>query len=198
MFRIDNSDGRIRIPRVRQRQDEGCAIRMRGFTLLESLVATTVFAISIVSMIGVYLSVQRLNQQSASLQALQQNGRFIMEDLSKTIRNGAIDYANYGATIVQPSVSLLYLLDQEGKKITVRKVGDNLTLERVGIGTSNYNSREVRVLSFSAFVWPDSNPIPAGNEQPTVTIYLELESNINPKVVLRLPMQTTITTRQYD
>lgn len=169
----------------------------KGFTLIEAVVAVSVFAVATTSIVGVYLAVQRLTAQSAALQAVQQNGRFITEDLTKTIRNGQIDYARYGGSIPQPATTNLYLLDRDGVPIRIFQSGNDLILDRAGVGSTNFTSREVRVRDFKVYIWPAVNPFPGGAEQPTATVFLELESNINPRDKLRVPFQTTAATRQY-
>lgn len=168
-----------------------------GFTLMEAIVAVSVFALSATAIVGVYTAVQRLNQQSANLQALQQNGRFITEDITKIIRNGRIDYARYGTQAPQPSTDNLYLVDRSGVPIRIYPQGSNLMIEKTGIGASNFTGREVGVVNFRTYIWPATNPFPGGLEQPTVTIFLELESNLNPRDRVRIPFQITASTRQY-
>lgn len=175
-----------------------------GFTLIEAVVAVSVFAMAMTSIVGVYVSVQRLNQSSAALSGLQQNGRFIVEDITKLIRNGQIDYARYvsrygpsGAP--QPSVAELFLLDQDGVPVRIFRQGTQLILERAPgqIYSTNYSGREVAVLGFAAYVYPALSPFPGGTEQPTVTIFLDLEANVNARDKLRIPFQTTVASRQY-
>lgn len=164
---------------------------------MEAIVAVSVFAVSAVSIMGVYLSVQKLNQQSSSLQALQQNGRFITEDLTKVVRNGEIDYARYGSSVPQPSTNDLYLRDRDGVQIRIYRQEDFLIIEKLGIGSSNFTGTEVKVLDFLVYIWPATNPFPGGTEQPTVSVYLNLESNINQRDKIRLPFQITAATKQY-
>ena len=175
--------------------------RQSGFSLIEALVAATIFAIAATSMTGVYLAVQRLNQAARSLTAVQQNARFVMEDISKIVRNGQINYAAYGGPVPQPSAQYLYLIDRDGQPVRISYNAGNQTLDlQKGSGaTTNYMGAEVRVLNFRAYVWPDNDPfiIPVPLEQPTVTVFLDLQSNLNPRFVERAQMQTTVATRQY-
>lgn len=167
-----------------------------GFTLIEAVVSASVFAVAMAGIAGVYIAVQRLNQTSSSLQAIQQNIRFISEDLTKLIRNGQIDYAAYGGGVPQPATTL-NLLDRDGQRVQVSFTGNNLVFNKPGIGQTNYNGREVKIYNFSAFVAPQNNPFPGGTEQPTVTVYMELEANINQRDKIRTPLQITASTRQY-
>lgn len=171
-----------------------------GFTLIEAVVSVSVFALAVTSMVGVYTAVQKLNQQSAALQVLQQNGRFITEDITKIIRNGQIDYARYpSATVPQPSTGDLYVIDRNGVRVRIYRSGNDLIIDKAGIGSTVFTGREVRVLTFQAYIWPSQDPYAGGSvsEQPTVTMFLDLESNINQRDKVRIPFQITVSTRQY-
>lgn len=170
-----------------------------GFTLIEALTSATIFAITMTSIVGVYISVQRLNQTSAAVQSVQENGRFLIEDLTKMIRNGAIDYSRYGATVPQPHTTNLYILDQNGEQVAITYDSFNgLVINRGSLGSSVYSSNEVSITDFKAYIWPETNPIPLGTHQPTLTIYFNIRSNINTRDIINIPFQTTVATRQYD
>ena len=66
-----------------------------GFTLIEAVVATSVFAFLVTSILGVYMATVQLDSETRAQRAVAQNARFIMEFLAKEIRNGTIDYASY-------------------------------------------------------------------------------------------------------
>lgn len=171
-----------------------------GFTIIEAITAVSVFAIAATSIVGVYLSLQRLNQASASLQALQQNARFISEDISKIIRNGEIDYSRYPSqSAPQPYTTDLYLVDKDGVQIRIYRnvTSEALVIDKLGIGTANFSSNEIRVKDFRIYIWPAANPFPGGTEQPTATIYMDLEANVNPRDKTRVKFQVTLATRQY-
>lgn len=169
-----------------------------GFTLIESVVSVSIFAVTVVSILGVYTAVQKLNKQSASLTALQQNTRFITEDITKLIRNGQIDYARYGASVPQPTATNLYILGQDDIPVRVYQNGNNLTIERSGIGSSVFSGLEVKVLDFKVYIWPATDPFPGGMDQPTVTVFLNLESSINARDKITLPFQVSVATREYQ
>jgi len=188
------------------------ACRQSGFTVIEALVSATIFAVASVSITGVYIAVQRLNQASRSLVAVQQNGRYLMEDIAKIVRNGQVDYARYDALesnhmVPQPSAQYLYLIDRDETQVRIAYNAGNQTVTlQKGTGTvTNYVGSEVKVLDFRAYVWPRIDPYPAvrvlgvtPDEQPTVTVFVSLESNQNPRYVERAQMQTTVATRQYS
>ena len=178
----------------------GFGVSQQGFTLIEAVVSISVFAVAVTSIVGVYLSVQKLNQQSTALQLLQQNGRSLSEGITKFIRNGQVDYSRYpSGTVQEPSTSDLYLIDQDGVNIRIYKSGDNLMIDKGGSNISAFSGSEVKVLDFKAYIWPANDPFGSGEikEQPTVTLLLDLESNINQRDKVRIPFEITASRRQY-
>lgn len=172
-----------------------------GFTLIEALVAAGVFVIAMMSITGIYASVQRLNQRSAALQAIGQNARFVYEDLTKLIANGTVDYNRYpGRTVPQPNTNQLFVLDKDGTQVRVFRSGNTLRIRKGG-NTSDYTGSNVRVLNFRVFITPATNPFPvtggSPREQPTVTMFLDLEANLGARDRVRQSFQTTVATRQY-
>jgi len=168
-----------------------------GFTLIEATVAAGVFAIAATSIVGVYTSIQRLNKQSSAMQALEQNIRFLNEDLSKLIANGSIDYARYVA-VPQPNATELLILDRDGAQVRIFRNGDHLQIQRgtgLGAPVSNFTGNDVRVLDFKVYIAPAIDPFL--NQHPTVTIYLDFESNVGEREKIREVFQTTIATREY-
>ena len=75
------------------------ASRSRGFTLIEAIVATSVFAFIVSSILGVYIATFQLDRKSRAHRAVAQNARFISEFIGKEVRNGTIDYSSYCSTI---------------------------------------------------------------------------------------------------
>lgn len=63
-----------------------------GFTLMEIMVATMLFAIITVSLLSLFNYVLKINRRSEALRQSSQGMRNFMEFLVKEIRNGQIDY----------------------------------------------------------------------------------------------------------
>jgi prepilin-type N-terminal cleavage/methylation domain-containing protein len=74
-----------------------------GFTLMEIIVATTIFAIVTVAMLGLFNYVLRINRRSQALAQASEGMRNFVEFLVKEVQNGQIDYyvAN-GSTLEAP------------------------------------------------------------------------------------------------
>lgn len=64
----------------------------KGFTLMEIMVATVLFAIVFSSMLGLFNYVLKINRRTEALRQASQGARDFVEFLAKEIRNGQIDY----------------------------------------------------------------------------------------------------------
>jgi len=170
----------------------------QGFTLIEAVVATAVFAFVVSSILGVYMSTIQLDRKTRAERVAAQNARFIMEFLAKEVRNGSIRYSGYPSGIVNDT---LHLSNQANENLSFYLSGTNLRMDKGGSST-NLNSTGVRVTKLLFRVAPAQNPLTSAktfNEQPRVTVVLELTSNYGNKVtdMAILNLQSTFTVRNY-
>lgn len=179
----------------------------KGFTIIEAVVATGVFAFVVASALGVYMAVLRLDSKSRAERSVQQNARFIMDYLAKEIRNGAIDYS--GTNDVD-TLTIFNQLSQE-EIFNYNTAGCNegagdvtqcvLQLTKTGIGTTNLNSSDVRITRLRFFLDPDADPFNLDNDthmQPHVTVVMRVESaSLKNSERGILDVQSTFTVRDY-
>lgn len=170
----------------------------KGFTLIEAVVATGVFAFVITSVLGVYLAVMQLDAKSRANRVVHQNARFIMEFLGKEVRNGRIFYAAYPGGVVN---STLALQNQAEESEYFYLQGTDLQFEKAGAVT-NLNSNQVKVTRLTFYIAPSQNPFDFSktvNEQPRVTVVLSLQSNIDNKTTNQatIDLQSTFAIREY-
>lgn len=172
--------------------------KQQGFTLIEAVVSTAVFAFVVSSILGVYMSTVQLDRKTRAERAVAQNARFIMEYLAKEVRNGSIRYAGYAGGVADGT---LKITNQANQNISFYLSGTDLKIDKAG-AISNLNSDSVKVNSLSFRVAPTQNPYtPAKtfNEQPRVTVLLELISDYGTKITEQasLNIQSTFATRNY-
>lgn len=67
----------------------------RGFTIVELVVAMTVFAVVITVAVGAFVNVQRTAQKTSAQRKVQQDTRYNLEQLTRQIRSARIDYGFY-------------------------------------------------------------------------------------------------------
>ncbi len=172
----------------------------KGFTLIEAVVATSVFAFVISSILGVYVATLQLDRKTRAQRAVAQNGRFIMEFLAKEVRNGTISYASFPGSAVAGTGDL-YLENQSSLVEHLSLSGTNLVLNKNASNT-NMNSNSVKVTKLAFYVSPSHDPFTSAktyNEQPHVTVVLELTSNYSANAIdiVKLNLQDTFGIRYY-
>lgn len=182
-------------------------MRQKGFTLVEAVVATSLFVFVVSSILGVYIAALHLDRKSRAQRAVVRNSQYILDFMAKEIRNGRIDYAAYPGG--NPSeANDIRIINQAGDAEIFAlsascdfTVQCDLTLTKNGV-TTNLNSSDVRISAFDFFISPDVDPLtPAKLEdrQPFVTLGFELTSNSgnSPSEQKKMSVQTTIVERYY-
>lgn len=76
-----------------------------GFTLMEIVVATTIFAIAVTSLLSLFNYVLKINRRSQALAQASEGMRNFIEFLAKEIQNGQIDYDIAGGQTYTTSIS---------------------------------------------------------------------------------------------
>jgi len=178
----------------------------RGFTLIEAIVATALFAVTVSSIIGVYLYTVKINRRTDTIRSAGENARFISEFLTKEIRNGQIDYfgpAPSPCTLSATSGSSLAIINIDGDHECFYLSGTNLMVAKSAGGNLlapvQLNDSKVKVSLLQFYLAPNCNPYSAGAKtEPTVTINAEVQANPDPLDNITLPIQTTISIPKYD
>jgi Tfp pilus assembly protein PilW len=172
--------------------------KQKGFTIIEAVVATGVFAVVVSSSLGVYLATVRLDSKSRAERTVQQNARFIMDFIAKEVRNGSINYAGSNDT------DTLSIINQQNEPVVINWNGasdPNLSITKTGVGSTILNSNEVRITNAAFYVYPGADPFVLSNDvhvQPHVTVILKLEStNASIQEGAEMSIQSTFAVRQY-
>lgn len=182
-----------------------------GFTLIEAIVATFLFATVVTSILSVYMSTIKVNRKTNVIRSASENARFIEESMSKEIQNGQIDYYNpvspCSTTLTSPSTTLgivnvngdhlcFYLGDNSGFSSSS---GTNLWLIKNNLSAVRVNSSNVSVTNLNFYISPTFNPYTAGSHyQPRVTIVANITSSSGSQDSVTIPIQTTISIPVYD
>jgi len=171
--------------------------QISGFTLIEILVATAIFAVASVIIGGIFMNATNLQRQSANVQRLQNEGRYMIEKIAREIRGRELDLYNSSST------ALVFKKDESGNVVTIQYRSSSSLAYTSQDGTANLNAADVRIPSLKFFIYPQYEYIPGTstptiNVQPRVTILMKIVNNDIPKYQKQITIQTTISSKIYN
>ncbi len=191
--------------------------KQRGFTLIEAIVATFIFAIVVTSVIGVYVETLKANRRTDAIRSATETVRYISEFLSKEIRNGTIAYSGsalYACSLtyntpgnsleiinVDGDTECFYLGDGAG---TASSSGPYLWIRKQPAGSALLPAQQLdlnysQVSNLTFYVTPATlGSPPVSTVQPRVTITGTVVTNKDPQNIVNLPFETTISIPEYD
>ena len=179
-------------------------VTRNGFTLIEIVVAIGIFSIASVIVSSVYMNANNLHQHTAVFQRLQNDGRYIVEKITREIRAREIQYP---VEAIQPQNHLDFLKDEVGEEVSIKLSADGKNLEYSinsvnGVSSANLNADDVEIVEVQFYIIPNQENIwgsdPLTNEQPRVTLFLKLKNKaVNPKFQKEITIQTTISSKVY-
>lgn len=168
-----------------------------GFTLLEMLVSVGIFSVVVITAISVLISIRDAQQKAGNIQNIQDNIRFLMEFMTKEMRQGS-QYAGTGCVLdactglsfrSATGQTIGYCLDAS----VIRRTVGGIACGSGSAMTSN-NAAITRLVFY--LVGETAGP---SDGQPRVTIAIGGRSSIAKiKLKSEFDLQTTITQRIRD
>ncbi|HPI66965.1 MAG TPA: prepilin-type N-terminal cleavage/methylation domain-containing protein [bacterium] len=153
-----------------------------GFSLMEMLIATSIFVIVSMASLAIYSATVRAGRQTTALTRVQQDTQLIMQVLAKKIRGSAVnyEYANYAPAVVNPEEELA-LIDEFGDEYVFKKSGSSLSVSINGGLEKTINAEAVLIDDLKFFINPVTDPFGSLSDppisQPYVTISLTISSS---------------------
>jgi prepilin-type N-terminal cleavage/methylation domain-containing protein len=187
--------------------------RQLGFTLMEIIVATALFAISVSAILGLFNYALQINRRVEALRQVAQGTRNFTEAFVREIRNGRIDYQSSlsrCATIdyADSQNTRLALVTASGDKVCYFLSGNNLLVQKRtasgGVVEEQINpvGFTITASKFHLYVRPTTNPKPSAppypDQQPFVTIVALFSVQVGADPAVTIPYQTTVGTDAYD
>lgn len=188
-------------------------ISQSGFTLMEIVVATAVFAVVVSSMLVLFTNTLKINRRVQGARQVSQGSRNFTEIIAREIRNGRIDYFSEDTNCVQDYSSEknqnLALINKAGERLCFFLKEETLYLSKVS--ATSYITEKVNPPNFFVdqntfrfIVKPATDPdATAGGSkpgiQPLVTIVAKFTyRGANGETPVSIPYQTSISTDVYD
>lgn len=173
---------------------------MRGFTIIELLVAMTIFSIAVVSATSLFISSMKGQRNTITQQNLVENTRFVLEQMSRQIRMAQRLDSAVGPcpanVFFSPSDSRILFIDYKGNCIGYG-VSSNRIVMYSGGSFFDLTSNDIRVNSLYFFV---EGRLPNDIKQPKVTIYINAANvlGVLPGGSSDIRLQTTVSARNLD
>lgn len=179
-----------------------------GFTLAEMLVTVGIFAITMAISSSIFINVNNLQQQTASMAKLQNEGRYVLEKMSKEIRGRELDYVSMANLGVNGETDkLVFKTDEFGDAYEIYFDTDRIKVKISNVSEvkiADLTAAEIIVEKLEFIVSPAQDPyeafpaVPAYFEQPRVTIMMVIKNrNVPEKYKRTLLLQTTISSKVY-
>jgi Tfp pilus assembly protein PilW len=184
-----------------------------GYTIIETMIAVSLFTVIVVLGIGSLLNANRLHQKSRDMRSILDNLSFIMDDMSRNIRTGSNYYCLAGAVSALPSPFVAQSCPAAGFGIAFEASGGNLAnngdqwvyyilggkIYKSTAGDAGFQITpdEVVIDQVNGFSIYGAEPPPGDTRQPFVTI--RLVGHITTKnVTTPFSLQTSVTQRLVD
>lgn len=177
--------------------------RVRGFTLVEMMIATAIAGVALALVSGVIALGGAANARGRAATRRADAAGLLMRRVAHLVKAQSIDYNAYGGKVINPATAL-NLLDEIGKPTSVylspekAECGLGTALPCLIISTPTGVARavpnEVRVDAFSVIVRPAA---PFNGTASSVIIFVDLSLPAFPDLPA-YHLQTQITERTYD
>jgi len=167
----------------------------QGFTLIEMIVAVSLFTVVMFVAVGALLAISDANRKATALRVVMENLNFAIESMSRSIRTGT-DYSCDGGGNCSGGDTLSFT-DQYGSAVTYQYDGNAKSiLVRKDLGSlKGITSSEVEVESLKFYV----AGVGAGDGiQPRVIITVKGKAGSKEKLKTDFSIQTTVSQRQIE
>ncbi len=175
--------------------------KQEGFTLVEILMATAIFAIASLIICGIFINASNLQSQVSNYQKLQNDGRYIIEKIAKELRAKDVILI-YPSD--NPTSTLSFYTDEAGNNISIYFDSSTQSLiYKKNTDSAPLNSSDILVKRAKFFIYPTLDPFNTNSAsttpdiQPRITLLLDIANISTPKYQKELIIQTTISSRIY-
>ena len=175
-----------------------------GFTLIEIMVAVSIFSLIMVISMGSILSVFDANKKSQTLRTVMDNMNFTLEGMTRTIRFGRNYHCGSGGDTTQPydcpsGANSITLQAVNGSQIRYRLNGGRIG-RTINNGTEYFvTSPDITIQSlafrvFGSLLYNNGSDL----LQPQVIITVKGFAGTKPSTQSSFSLETTVSQRRFD
>lgn len=171
-----------------------------GFTLLEMIVAATIFAIVISIISALFLAGVRGQRSALATQNIIENTRLAIEQMSRQIRVAQRDEVGSctgdARTTFNSGGVALSFIDSLGRCTTYQRSGGKIQMKQASGLFLDLTSDDIVI---NSLVFEVSGRSATDGVQPRVTIFLDaVSSGAKPEDAVKILLQTTSSVRNLD
>lgn len=190
----------------------------KGFTLVELLIAMTIFLLFIGVVVGAYTGIIRAQRNANEYRIMYSEARSVFDSLTWELRNGIVDYGYYVESETEGylvgALDELVLVPGNGdKRVLIGYENDAVYLMDIPFENAVFpeerrflnNPEEVRISDFRMYVSPVFDPYDLDYTShdfqqfhPKVTVYAFFEREFGNGSTYDMILQTTVSSRIYN
>ncbi len=181
----------------------GKAASSRGFTLVELMVAISLFLVVLTISLGSITSIFEANRKSQSLKAIMTNLNFAMEIMSRDIRFGTRYHCGESGVLSEPQNctsgdSAIAFRSLDGEDVVYRLQGSGVERSINGGAFLPLTAPEIHVQDLKFFVLGAGQNDEAAFLQPKALILIRGYAGERPSSRSTFVLQTTVSQRVLD
>ncbi|MCC6405268.1 MAG: prepilin-type N-terminal cleavage/methylation domain-containing protein [Candidatus Yanofskybacteria bacterium] len=170
-----------------------------GFSLVELLVAATIFTFVVAGVTGLFMQALDLQRRATGIQKIEENAQYLLESIAREVRVSRVTSADTVCTPPDPSTTHTLTIEHPvSGPITytyTKTSGVGVVTRDAGSGPEQITSSDVDISAF-AFCVSGSGP---GGRQARVTIPMTLRSTAGRAgAQVTVSLQTTIASRDLS
>ena len=157
--------------------------RKNGFTLIETMVTVSIFALVTLSITSLFLTTAKAHRQGLAMEEINQESQIILERIEKEVRMAKIN------SLTNSSSTTLLITTNTSNDVTYKFNSTNKTIERKfqGGDYQALNSNKVQITQGKFYIVNNSD------SQPYVTINFQISDTRWPNIIKTV--QATISLR---
>ncbi|MEK7134344.1 MAG: prepilin-type N-terminal cleavage/methylation domain-containing protein [Patescibacteria group bacterium] len=166
----------------------------RGFTLIEMIVAVSLFTVVMFVSVGALLAIIDANRKANAIRTTMDNLNFAIGSMARDIRTGTI-YACEGAGNCPDGGTSLTFLNQDGNTVRYwhNASSKSIMVDKGGVSLS-ITSPEIRIETLTFYV----SGVGADGIQPRAVMTIKGKTGTKVKIQTELNVQTTVSQRKTE
>lgn len=172
------------------------SIHEKGFTIVETLIATTIFSLVVIGVMGIFTQMLVIQRRGSAAQRIQENVQYVLELISREVRVSTLAVGQDAdcAPTTRSTLTVDYPVGAGTSTIIYSVTPAGVVRRQESGAIADISSPEVQFTSFF-FCVAGSN---VGGQQPRVAIVASVKDSKTAVSDIVFHVQTLVTPRKLD